>query len=110
MKDIRERKKKQSAIIVRTGEENPSDDEEKKDAEGLTLIRELKDFLTVGTNRSGKATTQDIIDHFQKKLNGKPGLLPKFKSLLKRIADLQRTPSGVGFWVLKEEFRTSQGS
>jgi hypothetical protein len=69
------------------------------------MIRDLKGYLSAGTSMQGKATTSEIIDHFQNRLNGKPGLVPKFKSLLKQIADLQRAPSGMGFWILKEEFR-----
>jgi len=81
------------------------DEENDYNDEGLRLIRELKDYLSTGTSIQGKATTAEIIDHFQNRINGQAGLIPKFKSLLKQIADLQRTPSGMGFWVLKEEFR-----
>ncbi|CAF3960998.1 unnamed protein product, partial [Rotaria magnacalcarata] len=87
--------------------ENAEADEEQHTSndEGLKLIRELKDYLKVGTSIRGKATTAEIIDHFQSRLDGKPGLVPKFKSLLKQIAILERSPSGIGFWMLKEEFR-----
>ncbi|CAF1081670.1 unnamed protein product [Rotaria sp. Silwood1] len=107
LKDIRERKREQSDFIVHTnGQPIEHDDEENSsNDEGLTLIRELKDYLQIGTSIRGKATTGEIIDYFQKRLDGKPGLIPKFKSLLKQIANLERTPSGIGFWVLKEEFR-----
>jgi DNA excision repair protein ERCC-6 len=107
LNDIRQRKREQSDFVVRTNTEqteNP-DEESGINAEGLGLIRELKDYLSAGTTIPGKATTAEIIDHFQNRLNGKAGLIPKFKSLLKQIADLQRTPSGMGFWILKEEFR-----
>jgi hypothetical protein len=87
-------------------EQHDNNDEEKtSNDEGLELIRELKNYLSAGTSIHGKATTAEIIDHFQSRLNGKPGIIPKFKSLLKEIADLQRSPSGLAFWVLKEEFR-----
>ena len=115
LNDIRERKREQSSFVVRTGdeeqqqqrrrEENGGDEESEINVEGLNLIRELKDYLAGGTSIQGKATTAEIIDHFQNRLNGKAGLIPKFKSLLKEIAELQRTPSGMGFWVLKDEFR-----
>jgi len=107
---IRERKRDQTDFIVHTNaertEDNDDDDEEKNlNDEGLVLIRDLKDYLSAGASIHGKATTAEIIDHFQTRLNGKPGLVPKFKSLLKHIADLQRTPSGMAFWILKEEFQ-----
>ncbi|CAF4505336.1 unnamed protein product, partial [Rotaria sp. Silwood2] len=107
LKDIRERKREQSDFVVYTnGQSIENDDEENhSNDEGLILIRELKDYLKVGTSIRGKATTAEIIDHFQNRLNGKPGLIPKFKSLLKQIANLERTSSGIGFWILKEEFR-----
>ncbi|CAF1305426.1 unnamed protein product [Rotaria sp. Silwood1] len=108
LKDIRERKREQSDFIVHTNGqpiEHDDDEENSSNNEGLTLIRELKDYLQIGTSIRGKATTGEIIDYFQKRLDGKPGLIPKFKSLLKQIANLERTPSGIGFWVLKEEFR-----
>lgn len=102
MRDIRERKRQQVDIVVRADANtaNGDDEESTSNAEGLGLIRDLKDYLSTGT-----ATTADLIKHFQARLSGQPGLVPKFKSLLKQIADLQRTPSGTGFWVLKEEFR-----
>ena len=108
LKDIRERKREQSNFVVHTNAvsvENDDDEEKSSNDEGLGLIRQLKDYLLAGASIHGKATTAEIIDHFQNRLNGKPGLIPKFKSLLKEIADLQRSPSGMGFWVLKEEFR-----
>ena len=107
LKDIRERKREQSDFVVHTNAEPPENHEEENSSndEGLILIRDLKDYLSSGTSIHGKATTAEIIDHFQTRLNGKPGLIPKFKSLLKQIADLQRTSSGMGFWVLKDEFR-----
>ena len=107
LKDIRERKRQQVDIVVRTGTStaNDNDEDDTTNAEGLTLIRDLKDYLATGTSMRGKATTADLIEHFQSRLSGQPGLVPKFKSLLKEIADLQRTPSGIGFWLLKEEFR-----
>ncbi|CAF3418965.1 unnamed protein product [Rotaria socialis] len=108
LKDIRERKREQSGFVVQTNGgpiENDADDEDTSNGEGLKLIRELKDYLKVGTSIRGKATTAEIIDHFQSRLDGKPGLVPKFKSLLKQIASLERSPSGIGFWMLKEEFR-----
>lgn len=107
LNDIRERKRQQSEFVVHTNAEQreTTDEENHSNDEGLTLIRELKDYLSGGTSMQGKATTAEIIDHFQNRLNGKAGLIPKFKSLLKQIADLQRAPSGMGFWVLKEEFR-----
>jgi DNA excision repair protein ERCC-6 len=107
LNDIRERKREQSDFVVRTNTEQTEnlDEEDNTNAEGLSLIRELKNYLSAGTTIPGKATTAEIIDHFQNRLNGQAGLIPKFKSLLKQIADLQRTPSGMGFWILKEEFR-----
>lgn len=102
LNEIRQRKQKQS--IVETDE----NDDEQTDRQALALIKELKNYLTVGTNRSGRATTNDIIEHFQDKFKSQPHLVPKFKSLLKRIADLKRTPSGMGFWLLKDEFRTTE--
>ncbi|CAF1423979.1 unnamed protein product [Rotaria sordida] len=106
LKDIRERKREQSDFIVHTNRQSIENDEENHtNDEGLKLIRELKDYLKIGTSIHGKATTGEIIDHFQNRLNGKPGLIPKFKSLLKQIANLERTSSGIGYWILKEEFR-----
>lgn len=109
LKDIRERKREQCDFVVTTTNDRPRDnddnDEDKSDDEGFRLIRDLKDYLHIGTSIPGKATTAEIIDHFQTRLDGKPGLVPKFKSLLKEIASLERAPSGIGFWVLKEEFR-----
>jgi DNA excision repair protein ERCC-6 len=107
LSDIRQRKREQSDFVVRTNVEQPenSDEESNGNVEGLNLIRDLKDYLSTGTSISGKATTAEIIDHFQNRISGKAGLIPKFKSLLKQIADLERSPSGMGFWVLKEEFR-----
>ena len=92
---------------MHTNVERPENhvNEDHSNDEGLVLIRDLKDYLLAGGSLQGKATTAEIIDHFQSRLNGKPGLIPKFKSLLKQIADLQRAPSGMGFWVLKDEFR-----
>lgn len=105
--DIRERKREQTAFVVRTDEQrtDPGDEESETNAEGLDLVRELKDYLASGTAIQNKATTTEIIDHFQDRVNGKAGMIPKFKSLLKEIAELQRTPSGMGYWVLKDEFR-----
>lgn len=111
LNDIRQRKRVQTEFVVRTDEQQQQrqhdngDEESQTNAEGLDLIRELKDYLAGGTSIQGKATTAEIIDHFQERINGQAGLIPKFKSLLKEIAELQRTPSGMGFWVLKEEFR-----
>ena len=111
LKDIRERKRQQSDFVRRTDDAEPTgeqdDDGERKKSteEGLDLIRALKDYLSTGGSLHGKATTAEIIGHFQTRLNGKAGLIPKFKSLLKEIAVLERTPSGMGFWALKEEFR-----
>ena len=107
LRDIRERKRQQVDIVVRAEANNANgdDDEPTSNAEGLGLIRDLKDYISTGTSTHGKVTTADLIKHFQARLSGQPGLVPKFKSLLKEIADLQRTPSGMGFWVLKEEFR-----
>ena len=107
LNDIRERKREQSEFVVHTNAEprENHDEETPSNDEGLILIRDLKDYLSAGASIHGKATTSEIIDHFQNRLNGKAGLIPKFKSLLKQIADLQRAPSGMGFWVLKEEFR-----
>ena len=107
LNDIRERKRQQSDFVRRTDAEPTDDDGERKTStdEGLDLIRALKDYLSVGASLHGKATTAEIIEHFQTRLNGKAGLIPKFKSLLKEIAVLQRAPSGMGFWALKEEFR-----
>jgi DNA excision repair protein ERCC-6 len=107
LNDIRERKREQTEFVVHTNAERieSSNEERPSNDEGLNLIRELKDYLSAGTSMHGKATTAEIIDHFQNRLNGQAGLIPKFKSLLKEIADLQRAPSGMGFWVLKEEFR-----
>ncbi|CAF1219120.1 unnamed protein product [Adineta steineri] len=108
LQNIRERKRQQTEFVVHTNAEtteNHEDEHKSNDDDGLILIRDLKDYLSAGGSMHGKATTAEIIDHFQTRLNGKPGLVPKFKSLLKEIADLQRAPSGMGFWVLKEEFR-----
>lgn len=107
LSDIRERKREQTEFVVHTNVEQQEnrDEEIPSNDEGLVLIRELKDYLLGGGSIQGKATTSEIIDHFQNRLNGKAGLIPKFKSMLKQIADLQRTPSGMGFWVLKDEFR-----
>jgi len=107
LNDIRERKREQSEFVVHTNAERIEniDEDNNSNDEGLILVRELKNYLSIGTSMNGKATTAEIIDHFQNRLNGQAGLIPKFKSLLKQIADLQRTPSGMGFWVLKEEFR-----
>ena len=108
LKDIRERKREQTDFVVHTNVERTEDDHDNENItndEGLLLIRDLKDFLLTGTSIHGKATTNEIIDHFQNRFNGRPDLVPKFKSLLKQIAHLQRTPSGMGFWILKDEFR-----
>lgn len=107
LNDIRERKREQTEFVVRTDEQRTEDVDEDSETnvEGLNLIRELKEYLAGGTAIQNKATTAEIIDHFQDRINGKAGLIPKFKSLLKEIAELQRTPSGMGFWVLKDEFR-----
>ena len=107
LNDIRERKREQTGFVIRTDEQQMEggDEESETNVEGLNLIRELKEYLAGGTSMQNKATTAEIIDHFQGRLNGKAGLIPKFKSLLKEIAELQRTPSGMGYWVLKDEFR-----
>ena len=94
-------------MIIRTGE-NPVDRDQIENGdepEGFEMVRDLKDFLLYGTNIRGKATTEEIIEHFQSRLNRQVGLVPKFKSLLKEIADLERTTSGKGNWILKSEFR-----
>ncbi|CAF0958851.1 unnamed protein product [Didymodactylos carnosus] len=88
--------------------DNDNEEENQMDLsskEGLQLIRELKDFLTYGTTIHGKATTNEIIEHFQTRFNQRPELVPKFKFLLKNIAELHRTPAGIGHWQLKAEFR-----
>ncbi|CAF4940126.1 unnamed protein product, partial [Rotaria magnacalcarata] len=55
LKDIRERKREQSGFVVQTNDrpiENAEADEEQHTSndEGLKLIRELKDYLKVGTS------------------------------------------------------------
>lgn len=106
LNDIRQRKREHSEMVVRTNENRVNDDDNSSsNVEHFDLVQDLKDYLAAGSSITGKATTEEIIEHFQNRINGKKGLIPKFKSLLKQLADLQRTPSGMGFWVLKDEFR-----
>jgi hypothetical protein len=108
LNDIRQRKRQQTELAIHTNScsivETNIDDEPTSTAandEGLTLIRDLKNYLL----KRQQTTTNTIIKHFQQRLSSKPDLIPKFKSLLKEIAILQRTSSGLGIWILKDEFR-----
>ncbi|KAL7584431.1 hypothetical protein Lser_V15G41839 [Lactuca serriola] len=63
------------------------------------LIRQICSFLQ---QRGGTTDSGSIVDHFKDRIPSKD--LPVFKSLLKEIATLQKTPNGSS-WILKSEYQ-----
>jgi hypothetical protein len=67
------------------------------------LADDLRNFVLYGASKIGQASTEEIVEHFKKKLDKKVSI--KFKAILKKLCYFTRTAIGVGFWKLKDEFR-----
>jgi hypothetical protein len=67
------------------------------------LADDLRNFVLYGASKIGQASTEEIVEHFKKKLDKKVSI--KFKAILKKLCYFTRTAFGVGFWKLKDEFR-----
>ncbi|KAI3506870.1 hypothetical protein L1887_21466 [Cichorium endivia] len=63
------------------------------------LIRQICSFLQ---QRGGRSDSGSIVQHFKDRIPSKD--LPVFKSLLKEIATLQKSPNG-SEWILKPEYQ-----
>ena len=64
-----------------------------------TLATRLRDFLF---DRGGQCRTEEIVSYFRLRLTAEE--LPVFRQVLKQIAVFKRS-SGVGIWMLRDDFR-----
>ena len=67
------------------------------------LAEDLRTYILYGASKFGEASTEEMIEHFKKKLDKDISI--KFKVILKNMATFCRRANGIGFWTLKDEFK-----
>ena len=97
---------------IKKNDDNINDDSSDDDDEDYTtsetnkftkIADDLRNFVLYGASKIGQASTEEIVEHFKKKLDKKVSI--KFKAILKKLCYFTRTAIGVGFWKLKDEFK-----
>lgn len=66
------------------------------------LMREIRDFIATRCKFDGRATTEELLEHFSSKLPHSD--TATFRSMLREICDFSRV-NGQGRWILKSHFR-----
>ncbi|KAL6718389.1 DNA repair protein rhp26 [Lecanora helva] len=72
---------------------------------GIDFLKMIRDYLTT---HGGQVHTQMLIDHFNRYCNT-PAKTAEFKAMLTEIARLEKGSRGRGRWVLREEYRGTNG-
>jgi DNA excision repair protein ERCC-6 len=72
-------------------------------AEHMELLTDIRNFVAFGALVDGRASTEEILAQFGKRLP--PGSSPLFKFMLSEVCEFHRMPSGEGVWRLRSDFR-----
>ncbi|GAU87804.1 hypothetical protein RvY_00602 [Ramazzottius varieornatus] len=71
--------------------------------EQLAIAERLVAFLNHDTTIPGQATTEVLVNKFQKELPAQEANL--FRAILKGVCDFEKKRRGPGVWILKQEYR-----